>query len=202
MRMAAFTIQVQFDAATMAALNSIAASLKTTPYTSSLQAIATSLTAEEGAVVAIGTALASIAKSIETPLPPVPISIRLALPSIIKNGRPMANFELANDEVATIPILVDDAAGTAVPAPSGDTFTAVSSSPSLGVSIVASPAAVVLTPLVQASPGITVTVSDSAGLTSATLVVDIVPDTTPKAITLNVAAVTETPQPVPTAPGP
>lgn len=149
--------------------------------------------------------LASIAKSLAAPPAPIPKSIRLALPSIMKEGKLMANFELANDEVATIPILIDNAAGAAVPAPAGDTFTVTSSSPSLGVAIGATTAgapAVVLTPLVQASPGITVTVSDSAGLTSFAQLVDIVQDLTPKAITLDLADAVEVSQPAPTAPGP
>ena len=113
----------------------------------------------------------------------------------------MANFELANDEVATIPILTDDASGAAVPPPAGDVFSVVSSNPaSLGAAV--SGSSVVLTPLVQVSPGLSITVSDSAGLSSFTLGVDIVADTTPKAIVLNLAAVTETLQAVPTAPGP
>ena len=115
----------------------------------------------------------------------------------------MANFELANDEIATIPILTDNAAGLPVAPPAGDTFTAVSSNPaSLGVAVIASPAAVVLTPLVQLSPGLTVTVSDSAGLSAFTQIVDIVADATAKAITLDIANATEVPQPVPAAPGP
>ena len=118
----------------------------------------------------------------------------------------MANFELANDEVATIPILVDDAAGQAVPAPTGDTFSAVSSNPAsltatIGATAAGNPA-VVLTPLVQASPSLTVTVTDTAGLTAFTQIIDIVADLTPKAITLDLANVTETTQPTPTAPGP
>jgi hypothetical protein len=59
-----------------------------------------------------------------------------------------------------------------------------------------------LTPLVQASPGLSITVSDSAGLSSFTQLVDIVQDATPKAIMLDVAAATEVSQPVPTNPGP
>ena len=61
--------------------------------------------------------------------------IVLGFPVITKKGKHvMANFELADDEVATIPILVDDAAGNPVPAGAGDSFTAVSSNPaSMGV---------------------------------------------------------------------
>jgi hypothetical protein len=155
----------------------------------------------EGYFSSIAASLVAIAKAVEAPQIPVAVRIRLALPSITKKGILMANFELANDEVATIPILVDDAAGNPVPPPTGDTFTVTSSNPaSLGAAI--SGSNVVLTPLVQASPGITITVSDSAGLTSFAQLVDIVQDLTPKAITLDLAAATEVGQAVPTAPGP
>ncbi len=136
-----------------------------------------------------------------------PVKIALGLPRrVTKRGKVMANFELLNDEVVTIPILTDDAAGAAVPPPSGDVFTATSSNPtSLGVAIGATASgapAVVLTPLVQVSPGLVVTVSDSKGLSSFALTVDIVADTTPKAIILDIADATEVSQPVPTSAGP
>lgn len=175
-------VQVQLDAATQANLKSMA-----------------------GSLVGIGATLEAFEKKF--PILPVAVRIRLALPVVTKKGVIMANFELANDEVATIPILVDDAAGAAVPAPTGDTFTVVSSNPAslgatIGVVAGGTAPALVLTPLVQASPGLSVTVSDSSGLASFTQLVDILEDTTPKAITLDVAAATEASQPVPTATGP
>jgi hypothetical protein len=118
----------------------------------------------------------------------------------------MSNYELNNDEVYAIGILVDNAAGAPVSPPSGDTFSAVSSIPaSLGVSV--SGATLTVTPLVAqhanpaapAAPDLFVTVSDSAGLSSYIQVFDIVTDQTPKAISLNLAGATTTPQPVPTA---
>ena len=120
------------------------------------------------------------------------------------------NYELANDTVAYIPITTLDAAGAVVPAPSGDAFSAASSNPaSLTAAIGVMPAgsaiqgpALVLTPLVQASPGLTVTITDTAGLTSDTQDVDIVQDLTPKSIGLNLTGATTTPQAVPTNPGP
>jgi len=137
---------------------------------------------------------------------PRAVSISLGLPTRKKDGKVMANFELLNDEVVTIPILTDDASGDPVPAPAGDTFTVVSSNPaSLGAAIGATAAgnpAVVLTPLVRVSPGLSITVNDSAKLSSYTQAVDIVADTTPQAITLDIADATEVSQPVPTAPGP
>ena len=118
----------------------------------------------------------------------------------------MPNLELANDEVLTITIKTTDSAGATVPVPAGDTFTAVSSNPAslnavIGKDAAGNPA-LVLNALVQASPNITVTVSDSAGLPQAVQIVDIVPDVTPTNIVLDVADATHVAQPAPTAPGP
>jgi hypothetical protein len=116
------------------------------------------------------------------------------------------NFELNNDAVYTLPILTTNSAGTVEPPPAGDTFTVVSSNPaSLGAAIgktAAGGPAVVLTPLVQASPNITVTVSDSAGLIQAVQICDIVVDVSDTNVVLDTADATHTSQPVPTAPGP
>lgn len=118
----------------------------------------------------------------------------------------MPNYELSNDTIATIPIMTTDAGGTVVPAPVGDKFTVVSSNPtslsaSIGQTSTGNPA-VVLTPLVQASPGLSITVSDSAGLAQDTQLVDIVQDVSPKNVVLDLADATTTTQPTPTAPGP
>jgi hypothetical protein len=133
------------------------------------------------------------------------VRLKLCLPTLTRNGETV-DFQLANDTIATIPILALDAAGAAVPAPTSDTFSVVSSDPtSLGASIgtdASGSPAVVLTPLVQVSPGLTITVSDSAGLTSDAQVVDIVADLAPKAISLDTADATTTTQAAPTAPGP
>lgn len=126
--------------------------------------------------------------------------VSLAIPTLTKKGILMANYELANDEVATIPILTKDSAGDVVPPPAGDTFTATSSSASLGAAV--NGASLVLTPMVKASPNITVSVADKSGLIMATLIVDIVPDMTPTNIVLDTADATLASQPVPTAPGP
>lgn len=138
-----------------------------------------------------------------------PTKIVLALPTITRKGIVMANFELNNDEVYSIPILVDNAGGTPVSPQAGDAFSAVSSIPgSLGVSV--SGSVLIVTPLVTlhenpaapAPPDLFVTISDSAGNSSYIQVFDIVADQTPKAISLNLAGASVIPQPVPTAPGP
>src|SRR5579863_2371309 len=86
------------------------------------------------------------------------VRITLAVPEIRVGGKIVPNFELANDEVATVTILVRDAAGDVVAAPAGDVFSVASSNAaSLGVAIGADAAgapAVVMTPMVQASPNI------------------------------------------------
>lgn len=133
-------------------------------------------------------------------------NIALELPTVkSKKGMLMPNFELPNDEVVTITIKTTNVVGAVEPAPVGDVFSATSSKPaSLGVSV-GTPMgvpAITLTPLVQVSPDITVTVTDSAGLMAATLVVDIVQDVTPTNIILDVADATHVSQPVPAAPGP
>lgn len=143
-----------------------------------------------------------------TRLAAMPKKIRLALPLVIRNGKIMANIELPNDEVLIIPILTDDTAGNPVPPPAGDTFSVASSSPSLtaviDITTLAPPGTpgVKINANVQVSPGLSFTVSDSAGLTTFVQGVDIVADTTPKAITLDFAHEVAQPQAVPAAPGP
>lgn len=131
--------------------------------------------------------------------------IILAIPVITKRGKIMANYEIKNDTVATIAILTTNSAGTVEPAPAGDTFSVTSSNDaSLKAEIadLGGAPAVRLTPLVRVSPGITITVSDSAGLQVATQLVDIVEDVTPTNVLLDLADATTVSQPVPTAPGP
>jgi hypothetical protein len=118
----------------------------------------------------------------------------------------MPNLELEDDVVATITIGTTNSAGVVEPVPVGDTFSVVSSKPAslqaaIGVDKSGNPA-VVLTPLVQASPGITITVSDSKGLAALQQIVDIVPDVTPTNILLDIAGMTTASQPAPTNPGP
>lgn len=140
---------------------------------------------------------------------PAPIAAQIALELPIRRntqGDIMPNFELPNDEVVTITIKTTTSSGSVVPVPSGDTFTATSSNPaSLGVAVgtdASGAPAIVLTPLVQASPGLTVTVADSSGLAQASQIVDIVADVTPANVVLDLADATHTSQAVPTNAGP
>jgi hypothetical protein len=137
------------------------------------------------------------------------VSISLGLPKIARRGVVMANFELLNDAVVTIPILTDNAVGSPVTPPAGDTFTVVSSDSSKLNAVVLNTTVVVnalvqqhLNPAAPAAPDLFITVSDSAGLSKFTQIVDILPDASAKAITLDIAHTTEVSQPVPTAPGP
>lgn len=135
-----------------------------------------------------------------------PVAIWLALPTITTVNGENVNLQLANDSVATITIVTKDSAGVVVPAPPGDTYSVVSGTPaSLGAAIgkdASGNAALVLTPLVQVSSNLSVVVSDNAGLTADTLLVDIVADLAPKAIGLDTTNEILTPQAVPTNPGP
>lgn len=132
--------------------------------------------------------------------------IALELPYVTRKGVHMPNYELPSDGVATITIKTTNSSGVVEPTPAGDTFAVVSSNPaSLGAAIgkdASGAPAVVLTPLVQQSPNITITVSDSAGLAQDVQIVDIVLDVNPKNIILDLADAVVTPQPTPTAPGP
>lgn len=136
-----------------------------------------------------------------------PICIAFELPTRRKKkGKVMANYELPNDEIDTITIKTQNSAGITEPVPTGDVFSVVSDHPAslstaIGVDKSGNPA-LVLTPLVQVSPGIVVTVSDTAGLKVATLIVDIVQDVTPTNIVLDTADATHISQPVPSNPGP
>lgn len=155
--------------------------------------------------ILIGILLSAAFESIYRKRHKRPVRIYLPLPVITRKGTILPNFEIQDDTVATIPIQVEDSAGVVVPPTSGDTFTAISSTPSLGVSVGADSSGnptLILTPTVQASPNITVTVSDADGLTAATLVCDIVPDLSPKTVFIDVAGATTAPQPPPSNPGP
>lgn len=141
-------------------------------------------------------------------LPPRQRATRIALelPAVTRGGKPVPNYELPNDEVVTITIKTTNQAGITEPYPAGDTFTVVSNNPASlnavsGTDANGNPAAVI-NALVQLSPNVSFSVSDTAGLNSASQMVDIVQDKTPRNIVLDLADATSTAQPVPTNPGP
>lgn len=104
----------------------------------------------------------------------------------------MANFELPMGKTAFLAIHTVDKAGDVVPAPVGDVFFASSADETMIV------ASVELSGPLQGAPelkmvsmalgvGIAVTISDSAGLQTDTILVDVVADLTPSAITVDEA---------------
>jgi hypothetical protein len=115
------------------------------------------------------------------------------------------NFPLYNDKVWTFPLKCQNAAGAVQPGPTTGAWpTAVSDNPaSLGASVVyqAPLFNLVLTPKVQASPGISVTVS-YVGMASATFTADIVTDPNLISVAIDSADVTSISQSIPSAPGP
>lgn len=132
---------------------------------------------------------------------------------------PNGHLALNNNEVYFIPLVDKDAAGNVVPAPAGDTVTAAASgqfAASLGVAVTVMPGtsnpAISLTPLVAESDagnsggGISIVLTDSAGLTEDTatsgLMFDIVQNVAPVTEGLDPTAVVMQSQAVPTAPGP
>jgi hypothetical protein len=141
-------------------------------------------------------------EEIEQLLPhPNPTRLAFELPTRTKNGQIMANFELPNDEILTITMKATNSAGAFEPIPSGDVFTVVSSDPASLNAVMGTDAAgnvaVVVNALKQAASNVTVTVTDSAGLTAATQIFDIVTDATPTALALDLVDATHVPQPVP-----
>lgn len=122
------------------------------------------------------------------------------------------NFQLYNDKVWTFPLNSQNSAGVAQALPGTANPAAVSSNPaSLGAAIIATGPptggitgrALVLTPKVQASPGLTVTVTN-AGMAPVIFGVDIVadPDLLTVAVDTVPADITTAPQSIPVAPGP
>lgn len=114
-------------------------------------------------------------------------------PIFMKDGN-MANFELPMGETAFLAIHTVDKAGDVVPAPAGDVFSASSADEAM---IVASVDVMPSGPLqgtpalkmvsVALASGVSVTISDSAGLQIDTILVDVVADLTPSAITVDEA---------------
>jgi hypothetical protein len=120
----------------------------------------------------------------------------------------MANFQIPCNEIITIPIQLLNAGGVPVAIPSGETFNVSSTKPAslqvtLGTTSGGAPA-VVIKPLVQASPNLVVMASDDARGFAFNLIVDVVAvvDNTPVSINLDTAHATNVSQPIPTNPGP
>lgn len=134
--------------------------------------------------------------------PPSPTRLAFELPTLTRNGH-MANFPLPNDQVLTVTLKATNAGGAFEPIPSGDVFTVTVSDPASLQAVMGTDAsgnaAVVLNALVQTAVGISVTVTDSAGLAAASQLFDIVADSTPTALALDLVDATHTTQAVPTA---
>jgi hypothetical protein len=129
-----------------------------------------------------------------------PVRIGLAMPTITtKEGKPVA-FQLSNDLVYVFPIQVTDAAGNVVPAPPGDSYTAVGSDNGTILGLSVSGGNLTVTPLVATdSTPVTVTVTDQDGLQADPAQFTVAAGA-PANITLGTP--TTTPQPIPTQPGP
>jgi hypothetical protein len=144
--------------------------------------------------------------SLLAPRTGAPVRIALALPIRTRNGKIMANYELANDSVDDIMITVMDSSGNLVAPPPGDVFTALSSDPlTVNAMIATMPSgpnigktSLRINALKKLSTApVTVTVSDADALQSDMITVDVVADATPKTIKLDVVDALHTPQAVP-----
>lgn len=126
------------------------------------------------------------------------------LPTLTRNGTAMTTFSLPNDQILTITIKATDLAGAFEPIPVGDTFTVTVSDPASLNAVMGTDAAgnvaLVVNALVPTATGVIVTVSDSSGLKAAEQVFDIVTDTAPVALALDMVDATHTSQPVPATP--
>ncbi len=117
------------------------------------------------------------------------------------------NYQLYNDKIWTLPLKCQNSAAVAQPFPAGGPTPAVTSSnpASLGASVQQSGSGytLVLTPKVQVSPGLTVTVTN-IGMAPASLSVDIVADPNLLTVVIDnvVADATTVPQNIPVAAGP
>lgn len=143
--------------------------------------------------------------------PSKPVALALGFPRFTDKltGEPMANtLGMIDTEVAHVAIMTLDQFGNPIPAPAGDVDSATSADPTqftAGISLDANgnPQADV-TPQVQTnSAGVLISVTDSAGLTPFTFTVTVSRGPSrPASLFGNLANVTFTTQPEPTAPGP
>ena len=135
-----------------------------------------------------------------------PATLVLVLPTLTsKEDTPIPNYELSVAAVASVPIQTLDAGGNPVSPPAGDVFTVASSNTAaLGTAVGTMPSgplqgqpAAILTPLTSTpTPGITVTLTDSDGLTAGVQIVDLVADP-PVTDFLDISAAVTAPQPPP-----
>ncbi len=123
----------------------------------------------------------------------------------------MADFPLFNDTQYWFLITDDDAAGAVVAAPAGDVDSVVSSNAaSIAMTVEPMPSgasagapSVHVVPMVQATTGISCTLSDTAGLPMPVVVTfSVAPNPAPTSLALDTATVVTASQAIPAAPGP
>lgn len=117
----------------------------------------------------------------------------------------MATISILNDKITSVPLIFENTTNQVVSPISGDTYSVVSSSPSLGVAIggTAATPLLVMTPMVQVGTGYTVTVTDTKGLPPLVITVNVGPDPAlATQMVLNTTLLTVVSQAIPTAPGP
>lgn len=107
----------------------------------------------------------------------------------------MANMQLLNDDVQTIPIMGKDAAGDMVALPTGRTPTLVNSDPAAMNAVIVG-SSYVLNALVPLATGISIEIDDGT-LTPEITLWDIVADLTATSVVSNFSAATHASQPVP-----
>ncbi len=123
----------------------------------------------------------------------------------------MADFPLFNDTQYWFLIDDDDAAGAVVPLPAGDVVS-VASGNAASIAMVVEPMpsgpsagapSVHVSPMVQATTGISCTLTDTAGQPMPVVVTfSVAANPAPASLALDTATVVTSKQPVPAAPGP
>ena len=151
----AFPIQVSLDPPTMAVVSNFASSVGNiaeilqadTPVlaeidtgliaiATALLSIAKAINAQQTTLAGIEAALAIIAESTAPPFKP-PTQLVLGVPILTRKGKivPMPNTQLPNDAIMSFPILTENANGVMVPAPTGDTYSLSAVAPQLNAVI-------------------------------------------------------------------
>lgn len=119
----------------------------------------------------------------------------------------MANYQLFNDKIASVPIVFKDGLGNPITQPEGDGFSVANVSPNSVTASMSFTGAnnvgphLNLVPKVQTSPGLVVTVTDTLGHV-VSIPFDIVGDPNAVVMVADMANITTTSQAVPSAPGP